>query len=101
MNWHTDKNSLLGRSPACNVTTLRPGPRDDAKKFLNPLESLHLLISDYMINEIVTNTNNSISDFRDRFRDTLAGNENFSYCTITDSIEMKAYPCFLESKHAK
>ena len=54
-----------------------------------------------MINEIVTNTNNSISDFRDRFRDTLAGNENFSYCTITDSIEMKAYPCFLESKHAK
>ena len=44
-----------------------------------------------MINEIVTNTNNSILDFRERFRDTLVGIGKYSYCAITDSIEMKAF----------
>ena len=44
-----------------------------------------------MINEIVTNTNNSILDFREHFRDILAGNDKYSYCAITDSIEIKAF----------
>ena len=91
MNWHTDKKSLVGRAPSCNVTTLRPSPRGNAKNVLNPLESFHLFVSDNVINEIVTNTNNSILDFREHFRDILAGNDKYSYCAITDSIEIKAF----------
>ena len=44
-----------------------------------------------MINEILTNTNNSILDFCERFGDNLAGNDKYSYCAITDSIEIKAF----------
>ena len=91
MNWHTDKEGLLGRVPACNVTTVRSCARGDAKNVSNPLESFHLFISDDIINEIVTNTNNSISDFRERFHDILAGNEKYSYCAITDLIKIKAF----------
>ena len=43
-----------------------------------------------MINETVTNTNNSFSDFRQCFHDILAGNDKYSYCAVTDSIEIKA-----------
>ena len=67
MNWRTDKKSLVGRVSACFVATVRPGPRGDAKNVSNPLESFHLFISDDMINQVVTNVNNSISDFRERF----------------------------------
>ena len=90
-NWHTDKKRLVGKAPARNVTTVRPVPRGDAKNVSNPLESFHLFVSDDVTNEIVTNTNNSISDFRECFRDILAGNDKCSYCTITDSIEIKAF----------
>ena len=62
------------KSPCLNVTTVWPGSRSDAKNVSNPLESFLLFISDDMINEIVTNTNNSIWDFRDCFRYILAGN---------------------------
>ena len=78
------------KSPSCNVTTIQPDPRGDAKNVSNPLESFHLFKSDDIINEIVTNTN-SISDFRERFRDILAGNEKYSYCAITDLIKIKAF----------
>ena len=61
------KKSLVRRAPACNVSTVRPAPRDDAKKFSSLSESFHLFISDDMINEILTNTNNSISDFVNAF----------------------------------
>ena len=44
-----------------------------------------------MINEIVTNTNNSISDFRKRFRDILADNDKYHHCAIADSIGIKAF----------
>ena len=67
MNWYTDKKSLVRRAPACNVSTVRPAPRDDAKNFSNLSESFHLFISDDMMNEILTNTNNSISDFVNAF----------------------------------
>ena len=67
MNWYTDKKSLLRRAPACNVSTVRPVSRDDAKNFSNLSESFHLFISDDMMNEILTNTNNSISDFVNAF----------------------------------
>ena len=95
MNWHTDKEGLVGRVPVCNVTTVRPCPKGDAKNVSNPLESFHLFISDDMINEIVTNTNNSILDSLERFRDNLADNDKYSYCEITDSIEIKAFFEFL------
>ena len=44
-----------------------------------------------MINEIVTKTNNSVSDFRKRFHDVLADNDKYSYCAITNSIKIKAF----------
>ena len=44
-----------------------------------------------MINEIVTNTNNSISDFREDLRNILAGNHKYSYCATTDLIKIKAF----------
>ena len=69
------KKSLVGRAPACNVTTVQPGSRGDAKNISNLLESFQLLISEDMINEILTNTNNSILDFCERFGDNLAGND--------------------------
>ena len=43
-----------------------------------------------MINETVTNINNSFSDFHQCFHDILAGNDKYSYCAVTDSIEIKA-----------
>ena len=82
------KKSLVGRAPACNFTTVRPG---NAKNVSNSLESFHLFITDDMINEIVTNTNNSISDFRKRFRDILADNDKYHHCAIADSIGIKAF----------
>ena len=44
-----------------------------------------------MINEIVTKTNNCISDFRKRFHHVLADNDKYSYCAITNLIEIKAF----------
>ena len=68
-----------------------PGLRGDAKNVSNLLESFYLFISNDMINEVVTNTINSIPDFCEHFRDILAGNDKYSYCAITDSIEIKAF----------
>ena len=48
-NWHTDKENLIGRAPACNVTTVQSGPRGDAKNLSIPLD-FHLFISGDMIN---------------------------------------------------
>ena len=72
--WADTLIKFCRKSPCLNVTTVWPGSRSDAKNVLNPLESFLVFISDDMINEIVTNANNSIWDFRDCFRYILAGN---------------------------
>ena len=69
------KKILVGKDPAYNVNIVRDGPGGDAKNISNLLfNSNHLFISDEIINEIITDTNNSVSDFCECVRDILPGN---------------------------
>ena len=69
------KKILVGKDPAYNVNIVRLGPGGDAKNISNLLFiSNHLFISDEIINEIITDTNDSVSDFCECVRDILPGN---------------------------
>lgn len=60
------------RTQARNIVHIIPGPKNDAKNALTPLDQFKLFISDPIINSIVTHTNADISNRRENYTDQTA-----------------------------
>ena len=93
MKWFTKNNNTrnAGRQPACNVLEGPIGPLGQAKNVRTALEAFELFIKDEFLEEIVTNTNKRIENFRRRFQETLENTSKYTYCRVTDLIEIKAF----------
>ena len=93
MKWFTKNRNPrnVGRQPASNIVEGDIGPLGPAKNVATPLEAWQLFVTDESLEKIVTHTNTRISEFRERFQETLQSSTKYTYCKTTDLIEIKAF----------
>ena len=73
MKWFTENRNIrnVGRQPTSNIVEGEIGPLRPAKDVTTRLEAWQLFLKEKFLKKIVTNTNRKISEFRDRFQETL------------------------------
>ena len=61
--WTTDKPNVSRKRNESNIIHNKPGSSRHAKDIKTPLDSWSLLMTDYILLEIATNTNKNNEDF--------------------------------------
>ena len=82
MKSFTKNNNVrnAGRQPACNVVEGPIGTLGAAKNGTTPIETWGFFIKGEILKKSVTNTNERIEGFRNRFQETLEFSSKCTYC---------------------
>ena len=93
MKWFTKNTNIRNvvRQQARNTVEVEIDPLGIAKDIFAPLEVWQSFVKDEFLEKIVLNTNRKISEYRDRFQETLQSTTKYTYCKTTDLIKIKAF----------
>ena len=93
IKWFTKNKNIrnVGRQPARNIIEGEISPLEPSKDVTTLFEAWHLSVIDELLEKIVTNTNRKISEFKDRFQETVKSTTKYTYYKTTDLNEIKAF----------
>ena len=74
-----------------NVMKNKPGPRGAEKYVKTPVEAFQLFMTDEMISNIVTHTNNVLQPVIERFSDLLTRSDKYPHFRLVDYNDIRAY----------